>query len=92
MRSIVMLMLALDVAMLLTVAFSILRKPSVKRPQPIWTSLGLATLVAAMVSFEIGDRHAPDAGNQLLQFGAAVLLGMTITLFLVAVRENQGKT
>jgi hypothetical protein len=65
--------------------------PKPGRPRPVWSSLGLALVVTAGTSAQIADKHHPDAGARLLDYGSGVLLGMAILTFLVVLRQRLGR-
>lgn len=89
MRAIIAVMLAVQVGMLIAVAAAVLRRPAPGRRLPIWSSLTIPPLIAGMVSFQIADRHDHAAGAEILRFGAAVLLGIAISMALVGLRERR---
>lgn len=91
MRAIEYLILALQVAMLATCAFTVaIRRPTASRPRPIWSSLMISTLVAAMASFGIAGNHPADRTSELIRFGAAVLIGLSLAFGFVSLRERRG--
>ena len=90
MRAIEIVMLAVLVAALLAAGWAIaMRRPSAERPRPVWTSLAFSLLVIAMASWNIGDKHAGDAGSELLRYGSPLALGFAIALLLMALRERR---
>jgi hypothetical protein len=92
MRAIEIVMLCVQAAMVLVVAWTILMaRPRPGRPRPIWTSLGFALVVTAGTSAQIADKHHPDAGARLLEYGSGVLLGMALVSLLVALRQRLGR-
>ena len=91
MRPIFVVLLALQVALLLTCAWTVgVRKPTSARPKPVWSSLIISTIVAAGASFSFADRHVHDVGSELVRFGGAVLLGLGIGFALMSLRERRG--
>lgn len=91
MRAIEYLILALQVALLLVCAWTVaVRRPTAGRPKPIWSSLTISTLIAAMASFGIADRHATDAVSELIRFGGAILVSLALAFALVSLRERRG--
>jgi hypothetical protein len=92
MRAIEIVMLCLQAAMVLVVAWTVLMaRPKPGLPRPIWPGLGLALVLIASTSFQIADKHHPDAGSRLLEYGSGVLLGMGIMTLLVALRQRLGR-
>lgn len=92
MRPIIMLMLAVDVALVLVTAWTILTaKPQPGRPRPIWSSLAISLIVCASASFQIAGRHDLSAGARLLDYASGVLLGMGLLSLLVLVRQRLGR-
>ncbi|MEA2998832.1 MAG: hypothetical protein QOK17_665 [Sphingomonadales bacterium] len=91
MRAIIIVMLAVQAAMLLVCAFTILKaKPRPGRPRPIWSSLAIALLVTASASFQIADHHRGQSGADILQYGSGILLGMALASLLVLLRQRLG--
>ncbi|MEA3003727.1 MAG: hypothetical protein QOH81_2515 [Sphingomonadales bacterium] len=91
MRSIIIVMLCVQAAMVLVAAFTIvLAKPTPGRRRPIWSSLALSLIVTASVSWQIADRHDLSSGARLLQYGSGLLLGMGLTSLFVLLRQRLG--
>jgi len=91
MRAIVILMLAVQAAMLLVAAFTILKaRPSPGRPRPIWSSLAIALIITAGASFQIADRHHGQDGADVLQYGSGMLLGLVLACLLILLRQRLG--
>ena len=91
MKPIIIVMLAVQIALLLVTAFTILKaKPSPGRPRPIWSSLAIALIISASTSFQIADRHRGADGGELLEYGSGVLMGMAIVCLLVLLRQRLG--
>jgi hypothetical protein len=91
MRAIIIVMLAVQAAMLLVTAFTILKaKPSPGRPRPIWSSLAIALVITASASFQIADHHRGQSGSDVLQYGSGILLGMGLASLLVLLRQRLG--
>ena len=91
MRAIIIVMLAVQAAMLLVTAFTILRaKPIPGRPRPIWSSLAIALVITASASFQIADHHRGQPGADVLQYGSGILLGMGLACLLVLLRQRLG--
>jgi hypothetical protein len=91
MRTIVIVMLATQAAMLLVAAFTILKaKPRPGRARPIWSSLAIALVITASASFQIAEHHRGQAGADILQYGSGILLGMGLASLLVLLRQRLG--
>ena len=91
MKPIVIIMLAVDAALLLVAAWTVLKtKPAPGRPRPIWSSLAMSLVVTAMVSFEIADRHRGGDGGELLEYASGLLMGMGLMSLLVLLRQRLG--
>ena len=91
MRTIEFVILALQVALLVVCFWTVaVRRPTPARPKPIWSSLMISTLVAAMASFGIAEKHATDAVSELVRFGGAILLGLALAFSFVSLRERRG--
>jgi hypothetical protein len=91
MKSIVIVMLALQVALLVVTAFTILKaKPSPGRPRPIWSSLAIALIISASTSFQIASDHRGADGSELLEYGSGLLMGMGLLSLMVLIRQRLG--
>ena len=91
MKPIIIVMLAVQIALLLVTAFTILKaKPSPGRPRPIWSSLAIALIISASTSFQIASDHRGADGGELLEYGSGVLMGMAIVCLLVLLRQRLG--
>jgi len=91
MRPIIIAMLAVQAAMLLAAASTIVfGRPATGRPRPIWSSLAVALAVVSGTSWRIADTHAGQDGADLLGFGAALLLGMALFAIFMAIRRRRG--
>ena len=47
-------------------------------------------MIVAATSWQIAEKHAGQAGADLLAYGAPLLLGMGITCALVLIRQRRG--
>jgi hypothetical protein len=91
MRPIIIVMLAVQVALILVTAFTILKaKPSPGRPRPIWSSLAIALIITASTSYQIADSHRGGDGGELLEYGSGVLMGMGLVCLMVLLRQRFG--
>lgn len=91
MRSIIVVMLAVQVALILVTAFTILKaKPSPGRPRPIWSSLAIALIITASTSYQIADKHRGADGGELLEYGSGLLMGMALVCLMVLLRQRLG--
>ena len=89
MKPILILMLAIQVALLLITALTILKaKPSPGRPRPIWSSLAIALIITASTSYQIADHHRGGDGGELLEYGSGVLMGMALVCLMVLLRQR----
>ena len=89
MRTIVMLMLAVQVGIFLT-AWTVMMKraPDEKARRPIWSSLAIS-LVIAGASWNIGERHQ-EPGGDVLMYGSPLLLGMGLMALFMVIRQRRG--
>ncbi len=93
MRAIIIVMLAVQAAIFCVAVFAIaLRKPSAKRPAPIWSSFAISLLVVGNVSIQIAGDHPGASGAEVLYFGGAMLIGMALTCALLLFRERREGT
>ena len=95
MKAILIVMLAVQLMMLVTVAATILKRRTAadgtRRP-PIWSSLAMSLVIGSAVSFQIADRHAHDPASELLQYGSGVLMGMALVSLLLLLRERMDRS
>ena len=90
MRPIIMVMLAVDVAMLLAVAFAVTIARPRDRRRPIWSSLAISLVVCAVASWNIAEGRGGQPGADILQDGALLLLGMGLMAIFMAIRQRRG--
>jgi len=91
MRAIVMVMLAVQAGIFLATLWTILfARGAPGRPRPVWSSLAVSLVIVAGTSWQIAEKHAGQAGADLLAWGSPFLLGMGITCALVLIRERRG--
>jgi hypothetical protein len=91
MRAIILVMLAVQAAILLVTIWKVLFKrqaPGSRRP--VWSGLAIALAIIAGTSIRIADSHAGQPGADVLSTGAALLLGMALMTVLIALRERKG--
>ena len=90
MRPIILLMLAVDIAIILASAFGIaMRKPSADRLRPMWASFVVSLLVGGSTSVNIAGDHAGQPGADILGFVGPTMIGMAIMAALVAYRQRR---
>lgn len=90
MRAIELVMLAAQALALAVAIWTIAgRRPVLDRRRPVQSILGFALLLISIASTNIADRHTGDMGAEFLRYGAGVLLGMALALFLLAFRERR---
>lgn len=91
MRAIVMVMLAVQVAILLAAAYAIVfGRRTAARGRPVWSSLAIALVIVAGTSWQIADKHQGQPGADLLAYGSPFLLGMGICCALMLIRQRRG--
>ena len=89
MKTIIILMLFVQLAILLVTIFVVaIRKPTERQPGPQWSSLSISLFVVGMTSSTIADRHAGGSGADILAFTGVILIGMAIMSALVLLRER----
>ena len=92
MRTIIILMLAVQVGIFLVAAYTVMLgrpKPTTSR-LPIWSSLAIALVIVAGASWNIADRRAGEPGADILMFGAPLLLGMGLMAVFMLFRLRRG--
>ena len=91
MRPIIIVMLAVQVALVLVTCFTVITaKPSPGRPRPIWSSLAIALIITASTSFQIASDHRGADGGELLEYGSGLLMGMGLLSLMVLIRQRLG--
>ena len=91
MKALIIVMLAVQAAIFVVTAWTILTARSgAGRPRPIWSSLGLSLIVVAGTSWQIADKHAGDLGDELVMYFSPMLLGMGIMACLLQLRRARG--
>ena len=91
MRPIIVVMLAVDIAIILVTAFGVaFRKPTADRRRPIWSSFVISLLVGGSTATSIARDHPGDPGSDILTFLGTMMIGMAIMGALVALRERHG--
>lgn len=91
MRALIIVMLAVQAAMFLTAAATVLvARPAAGRPRPVWSSLAVSLIIVAAVSWQIADKHAGDPGADILAYGSPLLLGMGLMAALLQIRQRRG--
>ena len=90
MEPIIITMLAVDVALILIVAWAVvLAKWPGGRPRPNWAGIIIPLVVAAGASQRIADKHDGQPGADLVLFGSALLFGMALMGAFVAWRTRR---
>jgi hypothetical protein len=90
MKPIIVTMLAVDAALILAVAWSVvLAKWADDRPKPSWAGIIIPLVVAAGASQRIADSHAGQPGADLILFASALLFGMALMGAFVAWRTRR---
>jgi hypothetical protein len=92
MKAIVITMLVVEAAMFLVAIFAAAFVPSTKGGRPAWAMIGISLVIVATAANGIGDRHSGQAGADMLQAGAMVLIGMAIMTALMGLRQRRGLT
>jgi hypothetical protein len=90
MRSIIIVMLCVQVGIFLAISYSLIfARHSGARPRPLWPSLAIGLVLVASTSWTIADRHMGEAGAEIVSFGAAFLLGMGFMTILLLIRQRR---
>jgi hypothetical protein len=92
MRTIVMLMLAVQVGIFLVTAWTVMfrRETGGKEQRPVWSGLAIALVIVAGASWNIADRRETEPGADLLMYGSPLLLGMGLMALFMLVRKRRG--
>ena len=92
MRTIIMLMLAVQVAIFLVAAYTVMfGRPKPRNPRrPFWSSLAISLVIVAGASWNIADRREAEPGADLLMYGSPLLLGMGLMALFMLIRQRRG--
>jgi 4-hydroxybenzoate polyprenyltransferase len=91
MKAIVMLMLAVQAAIVLVTVVTVLTaRPTSGRGRPFWPGLIVSLALIGTVSWQIGEKHHGQPGAEILMWGSPFLLGMAIMAALMVVRRRRG--
>ena len=88
MPAIIILMLVLDAAVIIMVAWAIEKDSLGGRPLA-WSSLAVTLMICAAASFSIGNGRAGQEGADFLEFASPVLLGMGLMAIFLAIRQRK---
>jgi len=90
MKPIIITMLAVDIGLILVVAWTVaFAKWTEDRPKPNWAGIIIPLVVAAGASQRIADSHDGQPGADLILFGSALLFGMALMGAFVAWRTRR---
>jgi hypothetical protein len=90
MKSIIIVMLAVEAAMFLVAIGAALFSHQESRRRPIWVTLSISMIIVASAGNTIAEHHAGRPGADVVQAGAMVLIGMAIMTILMALRQRRG--
>ena len=91
MRALIIVMLAVQAAIFLVTALTVLTaRSAADRPRPIWSSLAISLIIVAATSWQIADKHEGGAGADILAYCSPLLLGMGIMAALLGIRQRRG--
>lgn len=90
MKTIIILMLAVQALAFLATVISILTTPARPGRRPVWSSFTIALIVISGASWNIGSSHAGQPGADILLYVAPLLLGMGIMAGLLLLRHRRG--
>jgi hypothetical protein len=89
MKTIVVLMLCVQAAMLLSVIYVVaIRRPTAGRPGPVWPGLAISLFIVGMASTNIADRHSGGAGADIVGFDGGIFIGMGLLAALLLLRRR----
>ena len=91
MRPLIMVMLAVQAVIFLGTAWAVMfGRASPRNPRrPVWSSLVISLVIVASASWNIADHHSGEEGADILQFGAALLLGMGLMAVFMLIRQRR---
>ena len=93
MRPIIIVMLCVQLGILLATIFAVaVRKPTAKRPAPVWSSLAISLFVVGMTSNTIAEDHSGAPGADILAFGGPLLIGMGLMAALILFSQRGSRS
>ena len=92
MRTIVMLMLAVQAAIFLVAAWTVMfrRETGAIGRRRVLSSVAISLVIVAGASWNIGDRHQAEPGGEILLYGSPLLLGMGLMAVFMLIRRRRG--
>ena len=92
MKPIIMVMLAVQVAIFLVTAYTIMFSRAAERnpKRPVWSGLAISLTIIAATSWNIGEKHAGQAGADIMMYGSPLLLGMGLVCAFLQIRLRRG--
>ena len=92
MKAIVITMLIIEAAVFLVAIFATAFARSASGKRPLGTGIAISLIIVSVAASSISNRHAGQAGADMLQAGAMVLIGMAIMTALMTLRQRRGLT
>jgi hypothetical protein len=90
MKTLIMVMLAVQAGIFLATAWTILfARSTTERPRPIWSSLAISLVVVAGASWRIAENHFGDWGAEVVAYCSPLLLGMGLMATMLAIRQRR---
>ena len=92
MRSLIMIMLGIQIAIFLVTAWTVMfARATARNPRrPVWSSLAISLIVIAGTSWNIAAHHVGQPGADLLAYGSPLLLGMALMAAFIQIRQRRG--
>ena len=92
MRVIIMLMLAVQVAMFLVAAWTVMfrRESGVPGRRRVLSSLAISLVIVAATSFNIAEKRQSEPGAEILMYGSPLLMGMGLMAVFMLIRRRRG--
>jgi hypothetical protein len=92
MKPIIIVMLCVQVGILLTTIFAVaVRKPTAAKPVPVWSTFASSLFVIGMTSNRIAETHDGSPGADILGFGGALLIGMSLMAALLLINQRRAR-
>jgi len=89
MKPIILVMLAVQAAVLIVTVWTMLSKRQAPNPRQLWSGLAISQIIISGTSIRIASSHAGQPGADLLATGAPLILGMALMTVLILLRERK---
>jgi len=89
MKPIILVMLAVQAAILIVTVWTMLSKRRAPNGRQMWSGLAISQIIISGTSIRIAASHTGQPGADLLATGAPLILGMALMTVLIILRERK---